>query len=355
MPLYRPVGNQLLSKERLTELEITAPETLDFSEKNVLEGLLLGDEKVAFEPIGLNKALAVEIRHIYTGEHPKGAFWKNDMLITSAMRSIATFNARPRAVNFLKSNVKKNTNLRNPSATEDGTPLVFYAQALTEENSVLDIEIIFQRFPEELFQAASSAFKAAAGVPIFVTHGLSGFLLAAGSVSKMAGSIGEALFDGRPIFKETVELSFTRGGSQVPQEGFHILVSDDFDLEAEGCTFDAEQGVLLRDGKEYDGSHPYVVISLDGRTNEAYKEFVPTAASAALLESFFHIGEGQQQSLDVVMDAVRLYNDHQFKRKADAIAERLTTMDPQSADYQRLKEKYDAYLANLVTDSFKTA
>ena len=33
MPLYRPVGNQLLSKERLTELEITAPETLDFSER----------------------------------------------------------------------------------------------------------------------------------------------------------------------------------------------------------------------------------------------------------------------------------------------------------------------------------
>ena len=205
-----------------------------------------------------------------------------------------------------------------------------------------------------MFQAASSAFKAAAGVPIFVTHGLSGIPVGGWFCFKMAGSIGEALFDGRPIFKETVELSFTRGGSGCHRKDSIFLVSDDFDLEAEGCTFDAEQGVLLRDGKEYDGSHPYVVISLDGRTNEAYKEFVPTAASAALLESFFHIGEGQQ-SLDVVMDAVRLYNDHQFKRKADAIAERLTTMGPQSADYQRLKEKYDAYLANLVTDSFKTA
>jgi hypothetical protein len=353
MPRYRPVGTHLVSTDELSELEVNAPDRIIEMQasEDTLEGIR--GEAAHFEPIGLNKPLSVEIRHVYTGEHPKGAFPKNDLLVTSAMRSIATFNAQPRAVNFLMSNVKKNSNLRNPAATDAGTPLVFYAHALVEENSLMDIEVIFQRFPQELFEAAGAAFKAAAGIPIFVAQGAGTALMAAGAITKLAGGIGEKLFDGRPIFKQTIELSFTRGGSLVPTEGFHVITGPEFDIIREGLEFDAVNGRLLALGMEYDGPHPYVVISLDGRMHDDYADFVPTAASAALLESFFHAGDGQQQSMGILLDAVRLYNDYQFKSKANGVAAEMAALDVNSAEYQKLKERYDAYLANMLTDSFK--
>ena len=353
MPRYRPVGTHLVSTDQLSELEANDPErvlAMQTSE-DTLEGIR--GEPARFEPIGLNKPLSVEIRHVYTGEHPKGPFPKNDLLVTSAMRSIATFNAQPRAINFLKSNLKQHSNLRNPAATEDGTPLVFYSQALVEENSVMDIEVIFQRFPQALFDAASKAFKAAAGIPLFVTQGAGTALMAAGAVTKLAGGIGEKLFDGRPIFKQTIELSFTRGGSLVPTEGFHVITGPEFDIIREGLEFDVVHGRLLARGMEYDGPHPYVVISLDGRVHDDYADFVPTAASAALLESFFHAGDGQQQSMGILLDAVRLYNDYQFKSKANEVAAEMARLDTNSAEYKQLKARYDAYLANMLTDSFK--
>lgn len=354
MTLYRPVGNQLLSQDQINTLERTAPAELNAIRLAADSGQeSLGGEPTPFEPIGINKPLSIEIRHIYTGEHPRGAIFRSDMLVTSAIRSIASFDAQPRAVNFLKGNVDKQFNLRNPAASDDGTPLVYYSHALVDENSVMDIEIVFQRFPEELFETLSGAFKVAAGVPVFVMKGISGLLLAASTVTRIAGALGERLVDGRPVFKQTVELSFTRAGSPVPVEGFHILTNPEFDPQRARLEFDSENGRLLNaDGTAYNGPHPYVVISLDGRQHEAYRDFAATAASAALLDSFFHIGEGQQSSLSLVQDAIKLYNDYQFKQKADALATQMERLAPDSAEYQRLEARRDAYLSNLLTDSF---
>src|ERR1700691_6037168 len=55
---------------------------------------------IDFVPIGLGKPLTVQIRHIYTGDKAEGFWGSKDMLVTSAMRSISTYDAAPRAVNF---------------------------------------------------------------------------------------------------------------------------------------------------------------------------------------------------------------------------------------------------------------
>jgi hypothetical protein len=77
------------------------------------------------------------------------------------------------------------------------------------------------------------------------------------------------------------------------------------------------------------------------------------AASAALLERFHHIGEGQEQPPDILMDAVGLYNDWQFKEKAEALKAKLDAAEPDSEEYNKLKDQYDAYVANIQTEDLK--
>jgi hypothetical protein len=174
-------------------------------------------------------------------------------------------------------------------------------------------------------------------------------------LTNLVGVLGEHLFDGRPPFTVTEPLHFLRGGDEVPQQGFHLMTKDDFDLDAAGCKFDEAEGELVykSNGKQYDGPHPYVIFSLDGIENEDYEKFTATAASAALLESFYHIGEGQSQPLDELVSAVTLYNDWQFRQKADKLKAKLDAVEDGTEEHKRLKAQYDAYVANILNTDLK--
>jgi hypothetical protein len=360
MPVYRPIGDRLVRKEEIAEIASVEGKAVGDVMGQPLG--ISGGEPRPFKAVGPGKPLLVEIRYVYTGKYPDkrlGFISPNCMLVTSAVRSIATYNASPKAINFLKENVEPKFNMSNPAAGENGTPIVFYVPALTEANSVLDIEIVFDRFDSGLVRSIGSAFTSAgqAGIPLFGAH--SSWLLAAGLVTRLGAEIGERLLDGKPSFSQTEELSFLRGGVGEPSEGFHILTEEDFDPSREGCVFDNEIGRLINEEeqREYEGQYPYVVISLNGEKREEYDSFVPTAASAALLERFYHIKDGQVVPTDMLLEAVKLYSDLQYKRKADDAESQQKNLDPNSEDYaedyEKLEEKKKAYLANLITGVFK--
>jgi hypothetical protein len=351
MALYKAYGNQLVDSR--TAMTLVARGQMERYEREFAPPPTRG-EVTPFTEIGIGKPLAIEIRHVYTGEFPRAIFGYNDgMLVTSAIRSLATFNAAPKAVNMLKQKVSKYTNLSVPVATEDGTPLIYYTPALTETNTVMTIEFIFDEFPQQAVDSIAKAFSTAAAIPIFAAK--STYLLAAGVVTSLVGRLAEHLFDGRAPFSVTEPLSFLRPGDSVPQQGFHLMTMDGFDPEAAGCEFREETGTLVQasSGAPYAGPYPYIVFSLDGRKNDTYDKFAATAASAALLERFYHIGEGQEQPLDILMDAVGLYNDWQFKEKAEALKPKLDAAEPDSEEYNKLKTQYDAYVANIQTEDLK--
>lgn len=358
MAIYKAYGRELVDNRtqmelvtsgEITELELRAEEAPSM-------GVSFGDPDLTtpFSGIGINKPLTIEIRHIYTGKYPQGIFGSgNDMLVTSAIKSISTFNAAPRAVNYLRDDIKGGFNLSTASATKQGTPLIYYSPALIEKNTVLTIEIIFDRFPEELVNSIGNAFTVAAGIPIFADKSVP--LLAAGAIIKLSSRLAEKLVDGNPSFSVTEPLSFLRPGDDKPEEGFHLLVEDDFDLAAEDCEFNPETGNLVyrSNSKPYDGEFPYIVFSLDGTKNEDYEEFSPTAASAALLKSFYHLGEGQQQPVEILIDAVKLYNDFQFRTKADKTLVELESLTEGTEPYEKKKLEYDAYVANIFNSEMK--
>ena len=373
MPIYYALGDALVTEDELVEKKIlgkfgqfskalkTQPASakLEFSTgvltaDNLLNTVILASGKtVKFEPIGPGKPLSLEIRHIYTGKYPKGNVFDRtkDMLATSAMKSLSTFNAAPRAVNFMQRNIKAGNHLSNPSATEQGTPLIHYTPALTERNTVLTLEIGFDEFPNEIFDTVGSAFSQAAGIPLFVS--VSTYLLAAGAITKLLGDIGSRVFDRAPVFRATEALTFLRAGDEPPEADFRLITQEDADLSLLENFKVGADGLVDSSGKQYNGDMPYIVISLDGREYDEYKDFAPTAASAAILERFYSIRDGQEQALGPLLDALKLYNDWSFRRKADALGKELESLATDSPEYEKKKAEYDALVANILDDLLK--
>lgn len=76
--------------------------------ENILRSIETEDgDVIGFEPIGIGKPLNIHIRHIYTGNKAEGFWGSKDMLVASAMKSIAVYDAAPRAINFLVPKAKK--------------------------------------------------------------------------------------------------------------------------------------------------------------------------------------------------------------------------------------------------------
>lgn len=309
-----------------------------------------------FPSIGLGLPLAIMIREVYTGKYPAGGLFggKKDLLVTSGTKSIGTFEAKPRAINFLKEKVSSKSRLERPAVSEQGTPVVFYAPAMLERSLTMDLTMVFDTFPKEIFEKVGNAFQTAAGIPIFLSYNF--YLLAAGMIAKIAGAAGEALFDGSPAFNSSVGLDIYLPGKPPLEPGFALIIDGNVDsidkhfrskyqVNATGKVVDAS-------GQEYQGEIPYIVVSYDGTEYREFSSFAPTAASAAILDRFFGIKDKQALPINTFIDAIKLYNDVQFRKEVDRLDEQITML-PDGEEKAKLKEKRNAYVKNILEDVLK--
>lgn len=373
--LYYAQGTALVSAEELFETPALddlfafhadlrrgkTPRPIAFStgsitKKNAIRGFDSGirGKPVEFQPIGPGLPLTVMIREIYTGKYPTGGFFggkKADLLVTSAVKSIGTFDAKPRAMNFLKEKVPPRSRLERPAASEQGTPVVFYTPAVVERSLTLDLTLVFDTFPKEVFETVGSAFQTAAGIPIFLSYNI--YLLAAGMIARLAGAAGEALFDGSPVFSPSVALDISLPGKPPLQPGFALIVDGNID-SVDGdfrlkYHVDATGKVVDEGGREYQGEIPYVVVSYDGTEYQEFSSFAPTAASAAILDRFFGVKDKQAVPINTLIDAIKVYNDVQFRKEVDRLDEKMAKL-PEGDEKNKLKEKRNAYVKNILED-----
>lgn len=320
------------------------------------EGLesLSAEAVTPWEPLGLGKPLTIDIRELYTGKEPGG--WMGDskpMLVTSAVKSSAVFDAKPKAINFQTTRTERYSRLNRPRASETGTPVVFYSPAILDRSLTVDVSVVFNKFNQEWFDVVGGAFKAAAGVPVFLTH--SAYLLAAGEITRIAGAIGEQLFDGEPAFEASEAIDILLPGTTPAVAGFMLLTPRDVDAwephfrtnyhVADGKLVDAH-------GAAYGGDMPYVILAVDGTNREDLASFAPTASSAAVLSKFYGLNDGNRLSLDPLLDALKLYNDFRYRTELDKLDAQIGR-EKDSAAKEQLAEKRAALLKNIVTDVMK--
>jgi len=140
------------------------------TDENIARSAVLtaGGTAVPFKPIGLGLPLSVRISQAYTGKYKTGLFGgSKDMLITSAVKSITTFDAKPRAINFLLPSVPRKKHLDRPPAGSDGTPYVFYSPALLERSLTMDLTMCSTHFPPRSFQRSVMCSRRLLEFPFF--------------------------------------------------------------------------------------------------------------------------------------------------------------------------------------------
>jgi hypothetical protein len=310
---------------------------------------LTSEPAAEFSGIGSGRPLSIEIRHVYTGREPRSD-WANwgdkDMLITSSLKSITDYPAAVRAVNLFRTDVAKYSNVRRASASEPGTPLVYYSPASTVGSLVVTIEVFFDNFPDDAVTAFGDMLKNAAGIPVFATAGV--FLVGGSIVAGILAKLGKAIFDGTPIFRETEEVIFFSPGQKPSVAGLALLVPDAFAERIRAAYKLSDDGVLVDklSGERYQGDAPYVVLSLDGTIRPELEKFQATKISAELLDRFASSKSGISAGMDALVDGSQAYSDLSFRRRADALRDRLKG-DPSSEDYKAAKAQWDAYVKNI--------
>lgn len=302
-----------------------------------------------FSGISTGKPLCIEIRHVYTGREPRSdwAGWGDkDLLVTSSLKSITDYAAAVRAVNQLRVNVPQRSHIKRPAATEPGTPLVYYSPAVTVSSMAVTIELFFDNFPDDVVTAAGEMMKSAAGIPIFATASV--FLAGASIVAGIVARLGKALFDGTPVFRETEEIIFFSPGQDPSEAGLVLLMADQYlsGLD-EGYTI-GKDGILVdrASGNRYKGDAPYVVLAIDGTPRPDLESFQATKISAELLDRFASVKGAASAGMDALLAGSQAFNDLSFRRRADALRERLKG-DPTSEDYQAAKAQWDAFVKNI--------
>jgi hypothetical protein len=336
MSLYHVVGRKLVPQDAVRG---------GAAEGEALESMSL--PVPGTEPIGTGKPLSIIVRHAYTGRFPRTSVFgggRRDLLLTSAVRDVfATFNAAPRAVNMLRRRIGRSTHLSGIDATENGTPLVFYTPAVTMVSTTATIEMAFDDFPDELVSRIGGAIVSAGGIPLFGPYGP--VMIGVGLAIKLVSTVVNALSDSRPEFGVSERLEFELPDGGAVGAGYLVLCEPTFDPTP--LTFKLGTGLVDGAGRAYDGDEPYVVLLLDGRRQDAFKDFTPTAATAAMLERFLRQKDGSEVVISTIVDAVKLHSDLRHRREADRLVEQLGGLDPGSAEAQALKKKIDALVANI--------
>jgi hypothetical protein len=173
-------------------------------------------------------------------------------------------------------------------------------------------------------------------------------LRAPSTIVKLAAGLGQALFDGKPVFSATETIDFDTPGAAIAEAEFRIICNPG--LEASEFRFIPKRGLVDTNDKTYDGPEPYIVISLDGKKRDEWASFSATMASAAILQKFYNVKDGTEAAIDTVVEAMKVFNDFKFRSQVDALDKRIATADPGSAEQQELTEKRNALAANILSE-----
>ncbi len=310
-----------------------------------------------FTPIDIGRPLSLELLSLYTGDAPKKRLFSGrpDMLVATSMKAPQTYDVAPRAINQIIKDIDDNQ-FYKPASLNEGSPIIYYTKAAEASTLFYSVELVTESFSRDIFDFLGNLFKRAANIPIFSFA--KSYLLAGVNVVDVAGDLGKHLFESKPFLRSYQDLRFDTPGLRRAMSRLQVVVNDHDEWRFDGYMvgrvvnpFGDDKVALVdkRTGLEYRGPAPYVILSIDGRERRDLDEFAPRLATAAVMEKFF----GEQIDspvIDTLDQAMRLYNDFQYRRKAVRLSKVINNLDPNDPGYQELEQLLGAYLKNIEND-----
>ena len=313
----------------------------------------------SFTPIGIGQPLSVEILCVYTGDAPQSFFGgRKDLLVVSGVKAAQTHGEAPRAINQMEEKIADGQYLQ-PGAFTKGSPIVYYTSAVDISSTFCSFEMIADSFKPETFDMVSRLFGTSSSLPVFAPQGA--FLMAGALLVQMAGDLGHALLESAPFLEGTVPFLFdtpnvpiTRAKQVVVcnRRDEHKLVGHCPALVGDGGGNKRPALVDKVTRREYRGDAPYILVNIDGRARPELEDFSPRLASAALLEKFYG-PQREEQVVEVLDQAMRLYNDYTYHLKAVDLQQRMEGLEPHTEAYQKQAKLLEAYLKNIQLDLFR--
>ena len=320
-----------------------------------------------FRQIGIGDPISIALITVYAGDYKNGLFGsKKDMLVCSSVKLPHLVSKGAKCVNQIYTNVAERQAL-SPEAGNDGAPIIYYSPSFVAEGLMLTVEFKFDNYNPDLLDKVGSAFKAAAGLPLFAPS--SGAFLLAGMGLKIINPILNSLFDKGPSWlKFNFGLVFESGGMHPIEAGLYLIGNetdlsqgefDDFEIEVSPSLSNLCR--LKRKGtgdgtgqaaEYYSGSKPYGIIAIDGREDEHLSDFAGALASAEVLEKFFGVRAAGAFDEDV-KNILHLSNDYYYQLQIKNLKKQLEKAAEGSDEYKTLMEKIEAYRKNLQGDAFK--
>ena len=106
-------------------------------------------------------------------------------------------------------------------------------------------------------------------------------------------------------------------------------------------------------GDEYKGDAPYIIINVDGAAKPELESFTPKFATAAILQRFYGAVDKEGQVNEEIEEALMLYNDFRFLKKAKDLNLKMADMTEEDENYEYTKELLEAYKKNIKNEDIK--
>jgi hypothetical protein len=313
-------------------------------------------------PIGMNLPLNIQIKDVFSGEHDAG-----EMLLTTAVKSAASFDAQPLAIQAIHKLRPEPMHLPFRAA-EAGSPVVYYSPSALDRTVTVDVRMDFDSFDRERYEHYVDLISKAAQLPVFLgasaLGGLAGGASAAAAIYAASSGVKVLLRaidrwrDGtnESDMYSTFDINLDTPGEAPTSSGYYLCWNDGtpFQVSAddswstatttqagtEGEEFKVDkQGRLLyrETGLRVDNvPYQYALLYVSGTEDGQLADFEPTAATAAVLSKFV---KTDGTIVEDITELAAAYNDFVFVQRVTSIDKKLKkAKGTQKSDLQKERD-----------------
>ncbi len=267
-----------------------------------------------YEPVGIGKALSVEIAHIAFG-NIRDRWGKAEALVSSWARTGETAKPGPRVINAMRNNISVFEHLSNFGAAQYGHPLLYYSPSYDGKTLRLSVELLeIDKIGKDNIKKLGNGLRSLSRLAIFAPQ--LAYLALAPDVTEIARKLYNIINKNDLVLLEHIDLSFDMPDSNVLTSGRFVLVegnhSSSFTKEFK-LSFDNKLVTQAGAPAEQAGlTDAYVVLRINAKERDEYKGFEIDSATQQVLQQFLNQGVTEEiaevltESVDAAirMDAV---------------------------------------------------